>query len=229
MTPEYVLRRSLCRAPHCAGPHDRPFEQWTDEERNAWKRRAESEIECMEYASEYGEPGYDNPGKGILFANWNYFPRGVDDLLEKMGYAIEWSDEWQIVPETGKAYRTSPNGYDWQPYYWIRENDCEIIGGDEIENDENIRDEYVEHLTNNPRHCNLFNIDFESLGWTRHNGEFGFHAGMNDNPETVFEELKNRYDVIFDARGGSSQFYVSWRVWIREKELETVEERARHC
>ena len=46
-------RASLC------WPHDRPFEQWTSEERKAWRRSAES-------------AGYDNPNKGILFANWDY-------------------------------------------------------------------------------------------------------------------------------------------------------------
>jgi hypothetical protein len=34
---------------------------------------AQSEIENLNYCSEYSEKGYDTPKRGILFANWNYF------------------------------------------------------------------------------------------------------------------------------------------------------------
>lgn len=80
------------------------------------KRDAQSEIDNMGYASEYAEPGYEQPKKGILFANWNRLPRGLDDILEKAGYAIEWSDEW-FTCDCGKAVRTSADSYCWTPSY----------------------------------------------------------------------------------------------------------------
>ena len=139
--------------------------------------------------------------------------------MERAGYAIEWEDEW-ITSDADKAYRTSPDSYDWQPYYWP----CAgyIVGGDEIENEESTRDSYLDYLTNNPNAANLFYIDFESLGWRQHEGEFetGFHPGQTDDPRKVFAALEDKYDVIFDLHGGASQFYSLWRVWIKDKDAE---------
>lgn len=80
------------------------------------ERAATSELENMGYATGYAEPGYTDPKRGILFADWNVFPRGLDTLLERAGYAIGWSDEWSVC-ECGKACRTSPDGHDWKPSY----------------------------------------------------------------------------------------------------------------
>ena len=84
MTPEYILRKSLCREPHCAS------------EKN-WQTIAISEIENMQYAPAYAERGYSNPKRCILFADWNYFSSKVCSILEAYGYACEWSDEWTIT------------------------------------------------------------------------------------------------------------------------------------
>lgn len=80
-------------------------------------RSVESEIENIGYAEAYAEPGYQNdqPARGVLFANWNVFPRGFDAELEALGYAVEWSDEWQTCEDCQRAYRTSPVGFDWRP------------------------------------------------------------------------------------------------------------------
>jgi hypothetical protein len=222
MTPEYILRKSLCRTPFCASPYElrnMPLKDWPADAVQSYRRSAEQAIEWMNFCSEYGEPSHTNPQKMILFADWNNFPRGVCDLLEKQGYAIEWEDEWIIDYETSKAYRTSPDCYSWQPYYWLDDN-SEVIGGDLIKTEDRWRDQYVEHLTNNPRTANLFKIDFEALGFQQHNGEFetGWHPGQNGNPQKVFAMLEDKYDVVFDMHGGSSQFYTSWKVWIKEKD-----------
>ena len=62
----------------------------------------------VDWCASYGEPGYDAPEHGIIFANWNYVSKSVYSWLENHGYALEWSDEWIISHETGKAYRSSP-------------------------------------------------------------------------------------------------------------------------
>jgi hypothetical protein len=80
------------------------------------KRTAQSEIDNMGFASKYAEPGYTQPAKGILFANWNCFPRNFDTILEKLGYAVEWSDEW-FTCDCGTAVRTSADSYIWEPGY----------------------------------------------------------------------------------------------------------------
>ncbi len=96
MTPEYILRKSLCRPPFC-GPYD--------------ESARINEIENVGLAGEYGEPGYSNPKRGILFANWNKFCCEVTDLLERAGYEIERSDEWTTCGNCGVALRTSPDRY----------------------------------------------------------------------------------------------------------------------
>lgn len=64
--------------------------------------------------SEYGEVGYENPKKAVLFANWNDISERVGDYLEAAGFELEWSDEWLIDYDNDKAYRTSPNSHWWQ-------------------------------------------------------------------------------------------------------------------
>ena len=80
------------------------------------EQTATSEIENMEFASDYAEPGYDKPTKGILFADWNCLPRNFDTILEKMGYAIEWTDEWAVC-DCMKAFRLEADSFGWNPAY----------------------------------------------------------------------------------------------------------------
>lgn len=84
------------------------------------QRAAESEVVNMVFAPAYAaQQGYDSdqPRHGVLMANWNHLPRNLDKLLEKAGYAVEWSDEWTICDDCGKALRTSPDSYFWEPAY----------------------------------------------------------------------------------------------------------------
>lgn len=111
MTPQYILRKSLCRPAFCSDDYVK------------WRA---NEIEDMTYAASYVEPGYSHPNKGILFANWNYFPRGIDSLLERYGYSVEWSDEWATCDNCNRAVRTQPDNWGWTPSYVI-ENDYEVI------------------------------------------------------------------------------------------------------
>jgi hypothetical protein len=180
-------------------------------------RRAQSELECFDYASEYGEPGYDNPRRGIVFANWNPFPRGLDDVLERAGYSVEWSDEW-IVSETGKAYRSSPDSYGWKPYY-VLTDDGDVIGGDEIESGDQLEWYVNEYLLNNPRRANVFKIDLAALGFKRFNGEFetGFHPGQNDDPKQVCAHIRRDlpdHDIVFSL-DSVGQFDQKWTAWTR--------------
>ena len=173
----------------------------------------------VDYAPEYGEPGYTNPERGILFANWNDVPRYIGDALERRGFELEWSDEWLISYETGKAYRSSPDSHGWTPYYVMRDNG-DIIGGDEIElGDES--DWYVnQYLLNNPRHCNVFRkLDLAAHGFKQAiaDCETGFHPGQTDSPKEMFARAQKEYpahDVVFslDSQG---QFDTHWSVWVR--------------
>ena len=177
--------------------------------------------EDVDCANEYGERGYDATQAGILFADWNDSPAWLRDGLERRGFALEWSDEWLIAYDTGKAYRSSPDSYGWKPYYVVSE-DGEVVGGDEIESG-NQAEWYVnEYLLNDPQRCNVFQIDLTKFGFQKWNGEFetGWHPGQNDNPREVFKRLQKEkpdHDVVFDLIG-VGQFDMTWCAWIRPQD-----------
>jgi hypothetical protein len=82
------------------------------------RRSADLEIANLGWSHEYAEPGYTQPtSKGILFANWNYFPQAALDLLERKGFSIEWSDEWTNCSDCNRALRTSADSFCWEPAY----------------------------------------------------------------------------------------------------------------
>ncbi len=125
MTLDYILNAAVAsmvqghHVPHC-------FKAWVDGDvihnRAEYylaqlQRTAEQEVANMGYATAYAEPGYAQPTKGILFANWNYLPRDFDKVLERAGYAVEWSDEWATCDGCNNAVRTSPDSYCWTPSY----------------------------------------------------------------------------------------------------------------
>lgn len=204
MTPQYILRKSLCREPHCA-------------DKDTYRRSAECEIDNLGYASEYGEPGYDAPTKGVLFANWNYFPRGIDSILERAGFAIEWSDEWTVA-ENGKAYRTSPDSHGWKPSIVYGE-DCQEFCRDDVGD---YIDDYIAHLIDSPRHADMFDVDWTEYGFENMNGVFesGFHPGQNDDPKKILTEYQQRFpskEFLFQIPS-VGQFDISFTIWGRDKQ-----------
>ena len=44
---------------------------------------------CWDAVGKYGEPGYTDPKKLILFADWNKAPTYIQEGLERRGYALE--------------------------------------------------------------------------------------------------------------------------------------------
>lgn len=50
MTPQYILRKSLCRTPHCCRPYelrDIPLKDWPEHERKLYLRHAKNYIETL--------------------------------------------------------------------------------------------------------------------------------------------------------------------------------------
>jgi hypothetical protein len=166
----------------------------------------------MNYADEYAEPGYSQTAKGILFANWNYFPHGIDILLERYGYSIEWSDEWATCEACNRAVRTSADSYRWQPSYVLM-HDCEIICTDCLNGDAG---EYLESLENKPtRALNLPAIDPAEWGYVKIEDGFenGFHPGQNDDPKVIFARLTAQYPRLLFQITGVGQFDLGFAVW----------------
>ena len=174
-------------------------------------------------AMEYGEPGYSNPEKSILLANWNNVSDRVQDYLEEAGFSLEWSDEWIIDYSSGKAYRCVPDSYDWKPAYIQNDwTNGEIIGIDEIENDIELMDEYInEYLLNNSyavSQCDIENRLVE-LGYTKLDESFenGFHPGQTNEPEKILNYWNDKgYDLVFSGYE-SSQFYISFEAYVKKQ------------
>lgn len=131
MTPEYILKAAITamlhgnKTPHCyhawqAGKgysNDGSLVETRADYLAQLARTAQSEIDNLGWAPAYAEPGYGQPKHGVMLANWNCFPSRIDLILERAGYAVEWSDEWSTCGECNNLFRTSPNGFCWEPAF----------------------------------------------------------------------------------------------------------------
>lgn len=175
----------------------------------------------IDWCSSYGEKGYSHEKEMILFSNWNRFPKYVNKALEKQ-FELEWSDEWIISDRTHKCYRTKGDCWHWKPYYTII-NDCEVVGGDELENDNNRKlvELYInEELIDNPDKVNLFNIKLSSFGFELIDDNYyesGWY-GRSDNPSKILKDLKEKFpdkEFIFSGLR-NEQFRSTFYVYGRE-------------
>jgi hypothetical protein len=162
-----------------------------------------------EYASQYGEPGYAQPERGIIFANWNNISRGLGDWLELCGYSLEWSDEWTTC-SNGKAWRTSPDSYQWEPSY-ILTNDGEVITRDDSPRE--VIEECAMTDKGHPVGCVPSWITREDLseeGFALFRGdlESGHFPGQTDNPaELAREAFEQGAESVVFRKVENSQFY----------------------
>lgn len=196
-----------------------------------------------ETASEYGEPGYGSRERLVVLGD--YWCRcGTPDKLHTQeehhplawqawidsGVELEWHDEWMVDYDTSKAYRTKADSYSWQPSvirdweydYWLTP-DSPIS-------------EWIEWAKNDPERCLLSNLhdasDLEEVGfiewapdrdgaWSSGPYETGWHAGQNDDPRKVYDEIVERCDypveVVFCITE-QSQFYTGWSAYYRKEE-----------
>lgn len=180
------------------------------------------------YAEEcqtYGEPGYQDPAQAILFANWNEVPKWMCDYLEEAGFELEWSDEWIIDHDNGKAYRTRPDCWSWQPSYHITDN------GDILTPDDYVSS-WVEEFEvwdwNHPLNA-LPNWILESdickegfEPWPDAETEFenGWHPGQTDEPQDILEKILKQHPgakVVFRL-SEQSQFYCKFQAFFKVEE-----------
>lgn len=169
----------------------------------------------------YGEPGYSDPDRFIIFANWNHVKRSTYEWLESHGYALEWGDEWTISYETSKAYRISPDSHGWRPSFVILDNG-ETLGRDEIEAGDCV-DEYIDHLLNDARKADTFDIDWTKHGFVKLNEdafESGFHPGQNDKPSDILKAAQRNdpdSDYLFSV-DSVGQFDARFSIWARKSD-----------
>jgi hypothetical protein len=170
--------------------------------RRTTNREALNRLEDMEWAPAYAEPGYTQPKRGgIYFANWNDIDiyedgkRRLDgtmswlaERLERYGAAIEWSDEWRRCALCGKAVRTSPDSYSWQPSYFMDDDEGEIC----LECVTEDPAPYMEALEGQTGRAWTLDIDPAEHGYRLLEGEFeaGLHPGQDDKPEEIAARLQ---------------------------------------
>ena len=97
-----------------------------DDYRRQAFQQIQSEIENMTYCQAYASQVNNQPAKGVLMANWNNFPTDFDRVLEKLGYAVEWSDCYTVCDDCGNAIQTEPDSFFWQPRYSMI-SECDIL------------------------------------------------------------------------------------------------------
>jgi hypothetical protein len=180
-----------------------------------------------QWCSFYGEPGYQNPEQGIVFANWNKVPKNIGNYLEAAGFELEWSDEWVIDYDYNKAYRCSPNSYDWEPSFRYTER------GDMLTPDDSDINDWISEHENEPHKVLpsfITGVQLIALGYEKYGDAFesGLHQGMNDDPQKIYKQVQDEFkpaSVVF-RMADTSQFYITFECWYRleEEEEETDEE-----
>lgn len=170
------------------------------------------EIENLNWAQDYAERGYTAGVRGVLLADWNYFPSDIDRVLSSAGFDVQWNDEWDTCEQCGKLVRTSGDCYDWQPHYVI-EGECSLVCLDCVD-----WESYLEGCEDNPgiavmRECDPSDYGYELLSSP---GEYesGWHPGQTDTPQKVLAGLQERgYKRIVFRIPETSQFYMKFETW----------------
>lgn len=170
----------------------------------------------VQFADGCCEPGYDD--KPVALGDWNesnysLMPR-LAKVLEKMGYAVEWLDEWVVCDCCGKAVRSQADSCSWKRYLFQSEYG-EITCGDCTKDDPA---DYLKHLSGNAQSCLTFDIDLSKYGYELHEESFenGWY-GQEDDPKVIAKQLREEgiTDFIFvlDSKG---QFDISFSVWVKK-------------
>jgi hypothetical protein len=176
------------------------------------------------------EPGYDD--KPVAMADWNSKTKYnhetrehkiIDDtmtrlskLFEKLGYSIEWEDEWEVCENCGKTFRTQPDSYSWKPSYWMA--DCFCLCHECVKKDPA---DYIESFVGVETNAITLDIDLSEHGFHLHKGglESGWHEGQDDNPKTIAKGLRSSgiedFVFVLDSNG---QFDIGFSVWVRDEE-----------
>jgi hypothetical protein len=139
--------------------------------------------------------------------------------LEKMGFELEWEDEWAACDGCGATFRISGNGYDWTPYY-IATDDGKYCGDCLADSFEDYIEIYAEENKAVPSHIKL-----EDYGYAQYNGQFesGFHYGQDASPKVIRQSMaKLGVDHVLFQLDFNSQFTTGFSTWVRKEDHDKV-------
>ena len=129
---------------------------------------------------------------------------------------LYYDDECVICDNCGKIISTQTYSL---PQYYADYDTCEMTCADCVHKDPT---EYIHYLNNQPTRANtilsmdeLYKANYEKISVDYENG---MYEGMNDNPNTIFEELsKTHKNIIFDITA-MNPFMISFTVYVRNEE-----------
>lgn len=217
LSAQFIMRASLARHIRDITRLDDSWNTSNWQKPDYQKRFGESEVDNLNWYQDYAEPGYSmsHGDRGILTANWNYFHRGITDLLERAGFECEWPDEWTDCQSCNKLVRTQGDSYTWQPY-WVWHHGCEVVCLDCVD-----WPDYLESIEDDPnkacvRKCNPADHRYTLISESRE-FENGLHPGQNDDPKKILAKLQeqSKEHIIFRI-SESSQFYITFEVWQKQ-------------
>ena len=102
--------------------------------------------------------------------------------------------------------------------YWIYNGD-EVYNEQDLLEDEELLEEYIDEHTNNPDIVMKFNIDLEKYGFKLYKeaSYSGIHPDFEEiTPEEYIKQLKDKYDVIFKLTG-SNMWGIYFNIYVKEK------------
>jgi hypothetical protein len=142
----------------------------------------------------------------------------VDSIL---GVNIVFSDEYTTCSDCHSVIRTSADSYHWQPDYFM--GDGFIACSKCFNETSDYQEAYIEEKINDPKTAinglvseeQLEELGFEKLN--THSYENGFHRGQTDNPEEIYDRVKDNYEEIIFFIDGTGQFDIHFSVYGRHE------------
>tara|TARA_R110000824_G_scaffold25484_7_gene88784 strand:- start:705 stop:1643 length:939 start_codon:yes stop_codon:yes gene_type:complete len=192
-------------------------------------------------ATHYSEPGYDAEST-ILFANWNSEGKWnqetreyektsnlmplLCELAEKVGFTIEWSDEWATCEDCQGAFRVSGDSYSWTMYGYVTDSGDAICGNCVVEDP----DDYFAAISGDHRKAiTIRGVDPTQHGYARIAGtdglaivfEHGMYGGQDASPEAIGNALKGAgiEDFLFSI-DSTGQFDIRFSVFVPDDVVE---------
>lgn len=196
-------------------------------------------LDGIELHEGYSEPGYS--GDLIATGNWNDItvynketnkfdlvddtPGRVGRALEKLGFEIEWEDEWAACSVCDHLVRTQADSYSWRRAYIDDNNEiicCNCVKEEPAQ--------YLELFENNSKKAwTIYGVNPEDFGYRQVAKEFenGWYGGQNDDPKAIAASLQKMgiHRFLFDITA-VGQFDTHFRVLVHESEMQKFSEQA---
>jgi len=161
---------------------------------------------------------------GVIIAEWNQAPDGLEKKLESIGFDLGYPDDTDICDHCGNAIAMT-----YETPCWVDCDNGGIICARCTRKE--FMDDYIDYCKNSPVRIVVPPIvtekDLEKKGWQKVNDklyEIGLHPGQNDQPEKILRECQERwpgYDFVFRV-DEANQFEIRFDVW-RKLDTDSVE------